>query len=217
MPISPEEKISIENERASDVTLVTARESDIERLVHWDEQAANASTESGFSDEERKARTKYYEKALQNPDFAILLVQLSKEGNASGSAVLDYHHKPADVSTVVGEPFIEEGGGPHVQPMTKEEILAYVQNHDPNMRRAHIVSIALDAHVRGKGVGKKAIEEILKHMIEKRTDVLTFSTGTKNVAMRRLIKGATLLEVRSVHSGYQNTNLIGALKLSATI
>jgi RimJ/RimL family protein N-acetyltransferase len=77
------------------------------------------------------------------------------------------------------------------------------------------MAIALDTHVRSKGIGSLAADALLRHLAARGAEVLTFSTGIENAAMRRLMRGVTFLEVRTnPRDGYPDTKLVGVLLLS---
>jgi ribosomal protein S18 acetylase RimI-like enzyme len=196
------------SEHQSDIHLRVAIEGDLDRLVYWDEEAAIASTGSGFSDHARMRTRSVYAEAMQDSKKEVMIAV--SDGKDVGSVFFEHDRKVEDVTEVIGEPFCELAAG--VLP-TADDLLLVFRNEVPGLKRSYLKSLAIDAVLRGKGVGRRFMDAILDYLRDKRVDVVTFSTGRDNAAMRGLMKEAVFLEVRSSHGGYADTKLLGLVDL----
>ncbi|PIZ45564.1 hypothetical protein COY32_05110 [candidate division WWE3 bacterium CG_4_10_14_0_2_um_filter_41_14] len=81
--------------------------------------------------------------------------------------------------------------------MSIEEILELFETDDPAVTWININAIELLSDARGKGIGQKAIDELLTEYESKRVSLVTFHTQMKNEAMIQIAKksGFALLHV----------------------
>lgn len=198
---TPEEQTMDEIQPTDDLSMRHATPADLELLVDYHEQSAIGSTGTGFDEKEREETLIAFGHMLDDENYGA---EILEDEDGPVAAILFEYNSPA-IKVEEFEPLSE-----NPQEIDAQTAIDLAGDVDPNNKRVHVTSLAVDEDKRGMGLGVKLMEKFEQEQAGK-TDVITFQTGKENKAMQRLAQkcGFTLINVKDdAMKGYGGEYLV---------
>ncbi|MCA9391941.1 GNAT family N-acetyltransferase [candidate division WWE3 bacterium] len=201
IPTKHESPIVPEPESNDSLHMRHATPTDLELLVDYYEQAAIGSTGTGFDAKEREETRVAFGYMLDDENYGA---EVLEDEDGPVAAILFEYNSPA----IKVDGFEALGESP--QEIDAQTAIDLACDLDPDIKRVHVTSLAVDEDKRGMGLGIQLMEKFEQEQAGK-TDVITFQTGKDNKAMIRLAEkcGFTLIDVKDdTMKGYDGEYLV---------